>query len=267
MKYGKYLIALVAVAALAGGYVYSRQTDYHNFRGRCLECHLTEPAPGDTPRTFVKDIDEMCYTCHSDVKELSHPVGVIPTMKVSKEFPLDWSGKITCVTCHPAHKFGSGPSHLRSRASGQGFCVMCHDNLDTALHETSVGSAHMGTTMASGIEVGELGATLDTLSLKCLACHDATTAPDSLVDNAAIRNTVFHDNTDIGLSHPIGMSYYDTKRKYFGAYRDVKDLPKEIKLYGGIVGCGSCHNPYSKLHSELVMSNEKSALCLACHVK
>ncbi|MEE9542893.1 MAG: cytochrome c3 family protein, partial [Thermodesulfobacteriota bacterium] len=67
--------------------------------------------------------------------------------------------------------------------------------------------------------------------------------------------------------HPIGMSYVDTKLKYRGAYRDIKDLPKEIKLFDNAVGCGSCHSLYSKLHYELVMSNAGSRLCLGCHVK
>jgi predicted CXXCH cytochrome family protein len=33
------------------------------------------------------------------------------------------------------------------------------------------------------------------------------------------------------------------------------------------VGCLSCHNTFSKVPNQLVMSNQGSALCLACHMK
>ena len=76
---------------------------------------------------------------------------------------------------------------------------------------------------------------------------------------------IFHNANSIGVSHPIGVS---TPRRSAstGRLSDVSELSSAIKLFGGLVGCGSCHNPYSKQHSELVMSNEKR-LCLACHVK
>ncbi|MFQ5735613.1 MAG: cytochrome c3 family protein [Thermodesulfobacteriota bacterium] len=260
-------IILIAAAVLIAGYVYSQWTSYHDFEGRCLECHLTVPAPGEQPRSFVKDISAMCYDCHGEEKDLSHPVEVFPSMKIPAAFPLDWSGKVTCATCHPVHKQGHGPFHLRSGSGGQGFCMRCHNDLENELHKVSVGSAHVGAATNTRFVPGELGAVLDELSIKCLACHDAIFANDSLVENFALRSQVFHNSNEIGLSHPIGMSYFETKRKFYGAYRSVRDLPKEIKLFGGIVGCGSCHNPYSKQHSELVMNNDQSQLCLGCHVK
>jgi len=188
-------------------------------------------------------------------------------MKMPSGFPLDWSGKMTCATCHPVHRPGNGPYHLRSRKGGQGLCMLCHNDLENALHKLSVGTAHMGGAANSRLMIGELGDVLDELSIQCLACHDAIFGTDSLVENLTLRKQLFHNTNNIGLSHPIGMSYVETKRQYMGAYRAVDKLPKEITLFGGIVGCGSCHNPYSKLHSELVMSNEGSALCFGCHVK
>jgi len=261
------LIIFLAVAVYTAGYVYSQWTSYHNFEGMCLDCHLTVPGNGDAPLTFVKDISSMCYTCHPDSRTLSHPVDMPPSMKVPADFLLDWSGKMTCASCHPVHKQGNGPFHLRSRKSGQGLCMDCHNDFENALHKLSIGTAHVGAATNSGYMADELGDVLDRLSIQCLACHDAIFGADSLVENLALRRQLFHNSNSIGLSHPIGMSYYETKRKYRGAYRTVSELPKEIQLFGGIVGCGTCHNPYSKLHSELVMSNAGSALCLACHVK
>lgn len=268
MNKKSWLIIFLAVAVLAAGYVYSQWTSYHDFEGRCLDCHLTVPQKGGAPGTFVKDISSMCYACHPDSKTLSHPVQMTPSMKMPAGFPLDWSGKMTCATCHPVHKNGAGAFHLRSKKGGQGLCMLCHYDFENAMHKLSIGTAHVGAATNSRYMVNEMGDALDELSIQCLACHDAIFGADSLVENLTLRKQLFHNSNDIGVSHPIGMSYYETKRKYYGAYRTVSELPKEVKLFGGgIVGCGTCHNPYSTLHSELVMSNEGSALCLACHVK
>lgn len=253
------------------GSVFPKWTSYHNFEGRCLDCHLTEPKDGEVPTVYTKDITNMCKTCHSSSQQLSHPVDVKPSMQIPGDFPVDWKGDITCITCHPVHKDGFGDYHLRSKATGQGFCIRCHGDLEVELHKASVGTAHIGGTSSSKYVPGELDITLDELSLKCMACHDATFSKDTLVENPSLvtasASGLFHNNNMIGLSHPIGVSYMEAKRKYRGAYRDISQIPSEVRLFGGLVGCGSCHNPYSKRHFELVMSNEKSALCLACHVK
>jgi predicted CXXCH cytochrome family protein len=256
-------------AVVGAGLVHSQRADYHDFEGRCLDCHLTVPRDGENPGTFTRDVTNMCRSCHKAVQELSHPVDIKPSMDVPGVFPLDWKGDITCVTCHPVHRDGFGEAHLRVRAQGEGFCTMCHSDLDAKLHNVSLGTAHV----ASSKNVGrymplEVERTLDELSLRCMACHDATFSSDSLVEKPPpLMAGLFHNNEGLGLSHPIGVSYLEAKRLYKGAYRDAEDLPKEIRLFGGQVGCGTCHNPYSKQHQELVMSNEKSALCLACHVK
>ncbi|MBI5642409.1 MAG: cytochrome c3 family protein [Deltaproteobacteria bacterium] len=266
MKRINYPLIISVLLVIAAGYVYSQWTSYHDFEGKCLDCHLTVPGKGETPQVFAKDITLMCKGCHKDEQQLSHPVDLKPSMQVPAKFPLDWKGQITCVTCHPVHDQGFGEFHLRSKSSGESFCTMCHNNLENELHKISVGSAHVSRSTSTKYIETELGNILDELSIKCLACHDATFAGDTLVENFTVTN-IFHNSNSIGVSHPIGISYAETKRKYLGAYRNVSELPSEIKLFGGLVGCGSCHNPYSKQHSELVMSNEKSALCLACHVK
>lgn len=253
-------------SALAGAVaLYSSQwTSYHDFGGRCLECHLREPAPGEVPRAFSKDVTNMCVGCHAAELELSHPVDVRPSMQVPANLPVDWKGDITCVTCHPVHKDGHGPFRLRTRASGEGFCILCHSDIESEIHKISIGSAHVTGSASMKYTPAGLGDMLDELSLRCMACHDALTGEDALVETGG---ALFHNRTVTGLSHPVGVSYIEARRKYKGAYKPVDKLPPAIKLFGGSVGCGSCHNPYSKLHNELVMSNEGSAMCLACHNK
>ncbi len=269
MKKAGYLILTVfAGLMIYVGYVSSQWTSYHDFEGKCLDCHLVEPTPGGDPGIFIVDITQMCTDCHQDTMDLSHPVDVLPSMAVPRELPLDWKGEVTCVTCHPAHALGYGEFHMRSGATGQGFCVLCHDNLEDELHKVAIGTAHVSSYLGANYEADQMEVTLDALSIKCMSCHDAIFAVDSLQGNTVFTKGAFmHNIGSIGLSHPIGMSYYETKRKYRGAYRSVSELPPEIKLFGGVVGCGSCHNPYSKQHYDLVMSNEGSALCLGCHVK
>jgi predicted CXXCH cytochrome family protein len=259
-------VFVVVFVALVGT-VSSRWSSYHDFEGNCLDCHLTRPAPGEPPGTFIKDITAMCNGCHADMTELSHPVDITPTVPVPASMPLDWKGQITCVTCHPVHKKGFGPFRLRSSASGQGFCILCHGDFDQALHKVSLGTAHVKTSTGALLVPSMMEDTLDAMSVKCLSCHDAVFGSDSLVSRKAPGSSFFHNREAIGVSHPIGVSYVAIRQRSRGAYRPVAELPSEIKLFGGQVGCGSCHNPYSKRHDELVMSNEGSALCLACHVK
>ncbi len=260
-----FYISAAAVLVLIAGNVWPQWMSYHDFEGRCLDCHLVTPKENEAPGIFLKDISKMCERCHKGLTDLSHPVDVVAKMKVPGNLPLD-RGSVTCVTCHFVHKEGYGSSHLRSRARGEGFCVLCHGEMEEEKHQTVLGSVHLKDMDVNGKQAPQADFVLDPLSLRCLECHDAVYAGDVMVESR-VEMELRHRGNIIGQSHPVGVSYYDAKRKYHGAYRDVSDLPPEIRLFDGTVGCGTCHNPYSKNHADLVMSNEKSALCLACHVK
>lgn len=267
------MLIIIALALAAAIYVLARKSDYHDFAARCLDCHLTVPGEGDEPRVFVMDISSLCLSCHTEVKELSHPVDMRPSMQVPSDLPLDWKSEMTCVTCHFAHSDGYGGTHLRSMMGGAGFCVLCHADYETNMHKGTIGAAHIvgdSTRRYVALEDDKLLDNLpfDDLSLKCLTCHDALFATDSLVDTRQDALGFFHNENGIGLSHPIGVYYADARRRYFGAYRAASDLPPQIRFFNGMVGCGTCHNPYSKDgHALLVISNRQSALCFACHRK
>lgn len=259
-----FCILFVPALILVSGTASPQWTSYHEFEGKCLDCHLTVPAENEPPEIFIKDISYMCEQCHRGMTGLSHPVNVAATSSIPRNFPLS-RGAITCATCHYVHKQGYGKSHLRSRAKGEGFCVICHGDVEDESHQTVLGFAH--TKDAADAEPAPPSqVVLDGLSLRCLQCHDAAYASDAVFESR-MEMELRHRGNTIGQSHPVGVSYYEAKRKYLGAYRDVKELPPEIKLFDGTVGCGTCHNPYSRHHAELVMSNKGSALCLACHVK
>lgn len=267
------ILIIAALALSAAIYVLARRSDYHDFTAKCLDCHLAVPGAGETARVFVKDITELCFSCHTEIKELSHPIDMRPSMSVPSDFPLDWKNEVTCVTCHFAHSGGYGDFHLRSSMSDAGFCALCHAYNESEAHKEALGAAHLvgdDTRRYIALEddrnLDDLP--FDDLSFKCLTCHDALFANDSLVETRQNALGFYHNENGIGLSHPIGVFYADARRRYFEAYRAVKDLPPQIRFFNGMVGCGTCHNPYSKDgHAQLVISNRGSALCLACHRK
>ncbi|MFQ5901062.1 MAG: cytochrome c3 family protein [Thermodesulfobacteriota bacterium] len=255
------ILGLVLIITL---YAWSQKTDVHNFEGICTRCHLNIPEKGKK-KIFIRDISRLCEDCHEEGKGLTHPVDIRPSMKIPSTFILDWKGEITCVTCHNAHgKEGEGSYLLRVKMRGESFCRNCHDFIESGfgMHKGTVESAHF----ARRYRENDRGEFIDESSRNCLNCHDAAFSKD-IFPGREINTGVFEHNPGLGLSHPIGADYFETSRKYMGAYVRPESLNPEIRLFNGRVGCGSCHNPYSKRHFQLVMSNEHSALCFACHVK
>lgn len=258
-----FCIILVVIVS----YIWSQTPGFHDFTGKCLDCHLTMPDKGDKGMRliFAKEISFLCGKCHNEGEGPSHPVDVKASLNIPSVFPLDRKGNITCVTCHSVHK-KENPGRrylLKIEKTGEPFCRTCHSEIieGLAMHKGTVESAHISRRYV----IEDKNDIIDELSAKCLNCHDASLAKDALVENIG-RGDYLHGQ-DIGLSHPIGVDYYEARAKYQGAYVAPEDLKPEIKLFNGKVGCGSCHNPYSKRHFQLVMSNEVSKLCFACHNK
>ncbi|MFQ5560686.1 MAG: cytochrome c3 family protein [Nitrospinota bacterium] len=230
----------------------------HDFQGKCGKCHLNTPEKGKK-LLFTRDENALCLPCHEGIKGLSHPVGMVPKRMVPAVFPLNWKGEITCVTCHFAHSGKKGNFFfLRTVHRGEVFCRKCHRQFVRllSLHSGESDSAHFGTRYRELSLEGEV----DTLSIKCLTCHDGSTATDNMINYK--KSGSYSHSPGRGVSHPIGLLYKET-----GAFVKVADLDKRIKLFGGRVGCGSCHNPYSKARFKLVITGKNARLCLACHRK
>jgi len=226
----------------------------HNFEGKCSLCHLTS---SDDKRIFVKEIDFLCKDCHGNLG-LSHPSGLKPSMPIPDKFPLDWAGRVTCATCHEVH--GSSESLLRGENIGRIFCYTCHKGA-MGRHGGSDQPAHSRSAVdVRGFEVTNKGNSIDRLSMECLSCHDSALARASVVKiGSGIWN---HGN---GVSHPIGVEYMKAYRN--GGLKHPSSINPSIRFFDGKIGCGSCHNIYSKERFDLAISNRGSALCLACHKK
>ncbi len=238
----------------------------HNFEGKCSFCHLGEKQP----ELLTASPDFLCKSCHQDVTERSHPSDFFVKRKINSRFPL-MNGKMTCITCHYAHKaYGSEnkakrraenyPYLLRYREAGKAFCMQCHkiDELCDeceSYHSTSFGLAH------TKVDSPEVLKILDRSSRDCMSCHNGVIA-SSGGDEVSV---VWNHTTGIGLSHPIGVNYELVYQKDPERYYPPSALPPEIRLINGKVECLTCHDHYSKIRGKLVMSNRKSRLCLSCH--
>ncbi len=69
-------------------------------------------------------------------------------------------------------------------------------------------------------------------------------------------------------NHPVGVVYDPTLiRRGRLVVRPFGDLPPQVDLPGGKVGCTSCHSIYNHTDNLLVIPNQGSRLCLTCHIK
>ena len=252
----KCIILCFILIAIAGAYAISRQP--HQFlSNECSICHFNE---GKTPMDIKPDVTNACGTCHSEHREIqSHPTDIYPSFPLPKDMPLI-EGKLTCITCHYIHPKEKGQfikehNFLRRPVGGILFCGGCH-KIDEKRHLV-LENVHTGS-----YYVTDSTTSIDRVSLGCIECHSASLniPVDSL--GAGIWN---HYSRKV--NHPIGISYEKISTQKMRDYRPPSMLPKEIRLFNGKIGCGTCHNVYSKEPFMLVLNNFKSRLCLECHIK
>ncbi|MFG0251925.1 MAG: cytochrome c3 family protein [Phycisphaerales bacterium JB038] len=216
-----------------------------------------------------------CSGCHTPDQLFSHPVGVTPSFELPDDFPL-FNGQITCATCHDstsaaAHAAArqNGTALLRGQVQGADFCLQCHDQIgrDRAdLHGSMLGIAHLrwGDTRTfggMGLEAQSLTEAED--STKCLTCHDGSVASD--VGHDGLASSFSIGNPRYGQSgHPIRMEYRAGARDSSPLHLPSM-LDDRIRLFDDRVECASCHSVYAGTEDLLVLSNDRSALCLSCH--
>lgn len=197
--------------------------------------------------------DARCSSCHQVEHALSHPTGFAPGRPLPAEYPLE-AGLFTCLTCHTDHAarpHTRAGGLLRSGIAGTQRCADCHDRRSHALAIDAAHLAWPGTAPAKDREV-------ETRS--CLECHDGSVAGDAASHRAAVGYRP-------GADHPVGITYRARPSRNVDEppLHPPAALDSRIRLFGGAVGCGSCHSLYSTAPGRLVMDNHASALCLSCH--
>jgi len=253
----KWLIVFFILAGIIA-VVYGLSGEPHEFSsGECSICHFDEKK---APMNLNPDITSGCETCHSELREVqSHPTDIYPTLSIPKDMPLI-EGRLTCITCHyvhPKEKNLSIKKHyfLRRQVRGPFFCGVCHEMNEKG--HIILENVHMGS-----YKITDHTTRIDRMSLECIECHDRhiTEPVDSL---GAGKWEHFNKKQN----HPIGVSYEKSSTREIRQFRPASMLSKEIKLFDGKIGCGTCHNIYSKERFMLVVNNRKSMLCLECHIK
>jgi predicted CXXCH cytochrome family protein len=278
------LIFLLIIAFYTIAYTIIINEPPHHFRlEECIQCHVSMPVDGakkETPMRFVDNINRLCYRCHTQDIQLSHPVGMRPSMRVPADMPLDEKGEVTCATCHNIHQSRENiltdkTYLLRRNTIGKTFCIACH-----AQDEGKKGSETFSVGMKKIIKpthrefiseahgfkkymVIDRNSPIDPVSAECIGCHDGTVGSDTQI----VIGAGIWQHGEMGVSsHPIGVSYAAAQAND-RTLRHMSELNPAIKFFDGKIGCGSCHDPYSISKTQLVMNNKGSALCLECHKK
>ena len=106
---------------------------------KCLDCHFTLPFDRDK-LSYTEEVGEVCKKCHETFPchqegddGFSHPLGVVPSMNIPLDMPVDKLGRLTCITCHSYHaEFWDSEYNNESllrRTKGVKLCFTCHKKL------------------------------------------------------------------------------------------------------------------------------------------
>lgn len=197
------------------------------------------------------DAGASCSTCHQDKARGGHPVDFVSKRSLPVGFPLGAGGRFACLTCHDLGR--ADPDHVRADNRGRALCISCHDEGFFAAMSDGGQSLFVSPHLPSNKRIGT---GLDPVSAQCLGCHD----PEAIVaSNEPGFGPLPHF---VGpASHPIGRSYADAAT--YGGYRAIDALASDIVLPNGMVGCVSCHVPFSRDHAR--PPRTRSGLCVECH--
>lgn len=226
---------------------------------------LTTPVSAQTLGSLAQTASS-CGDCHAMDPIFSHPIDIHVSSLVSDHLVLD-QGLMTCTTCHTDADYERHDRAIQAgdpmlRLPADQLCITCHVNeaaTRRSAHASMQRQAHSQTPKArDDRQAVSLANGLDTASRQCLACHDGMIAADA---GAGLRlsSTMFSTN------HPVGMEYpSDLAAGRLSLHtRDTRDA--RIRLVDGVVGCSSCHSLYSDHRRLLVIDNDESQLCMACH--
>lgn len=115
----------------------------------------------------------------------------------------------------------------------------------------------------------EAGFTINSESGFCLSCHDGSTLDTSTYTSLGSIASRISRPVAVGhikgVDHPFSVSY--TEAQNVSITLKLRSLPKSpVRLFNGRVECASCHDPHSCSNPLFLrISNDRSALCLACH--
>ena len=226
----------------------------------CATCHLGgDNVEASQASKLIGSQETLCVKCHPRALEFSHPSGFVPKRALPADYPLDWKGEMTCSTCHLTH--GNDRGLLRGKVRARALCLACHEPQFFNNMKDSGTSLVISGHLDVGRQTGS--ADIDTHSLHCLGCHAGGQSDGGSVSIG--RNGVLRHSSGAA-PHPIGRSYREAFKKG-GMHPESQLAQKKILLSDGKISCVSCHEVYKKDHGKLLVSLDRSALCLSCHNK
>ncbi len=239
---------------------------------KCRTCHFLDSGGRIVRGELTAPVPILCGECHDKISAegYMHPTNVRPaSVRVPADMPLSDNGELTCCTCHDVHSsyltpYGTETYLLRRGEIKENFCVICHPDRRSlrAGHMGNLGRAHF----TAKYMVSDASQEIDPMSRDCISCHDGSFATSVTIKVGTWTRGRGLKRNEMG-SHPIGVDY-EIARIGHGRNSDLKPIEtvdRRIRFFSGKVGCGSCHNPYSKIEKHLVMSDRRSSLCLSCH--
>ncbi len=209
---------------------------------------------------------------------------LIPLMSVGQS--TLGPGAITTTIAGSPHDFSTqawNPYNATTTMGGQ-ICQPCHTphNADLTVTEAPLWN-HQFTTatyqMYTGFEFGPGGAGYgvtapDGTSKLCLSCHDGSVALGSF---GGQTGTIFMTggaqlDVDLRNDHPISFVYDSLQAggvwNKTHVYSGTSTIEARLLDDNGKMQCTSCHGVHSNSRGYFLrMSNQGSALCLACHKK
>ncbi len=233
---------------------------------------------------------EICFSCHDGsvvdsrarvYNDLRHQINKPPPshMRIPKIFPLDKNGNMQCSTCHTAHgvssEYGMEKTiFIRSSNKDSAMCRMCHSDKDGGL---PAGNHPTGSTerkipkklVARGALIGE-----GKNNVICETCHTVHGSHNEsfLIESSRNSQLCLECHSDKNIFTP------DGKRNHFhviNAKSEKVKIPDDLILKGAKLGnnaeiiCQTCHRIHNnkiEKHLLLIKKDEKSTLCVTCHI-
>jgi predicted CXXCH cytochrome family protein len=272
MKKSRFFIIIPVLFGIAA-VIQAMLNNPHEFPATdCILCH--QVGASNQILGTGENITPLCESCHPNLfsEGYMHPVDIQPIdVSVPADLPLTSDGYLTCNTCHDVHSspetpFGTKSYFLRRYESGVAFCSSCHGQGLTDLgHQAALGEAHF----TSDYIATDPFADCDPMSINCISCHDGSVGVSVPVNTGVWihQQTYLGDSHDQG-GHPICFDYNTAQMKP-GRKTDLRPSPmidSRIQFFDGKMGCGTCHNPYHLEYKHLVLQNQESQLCFACHL-
>jgi len=248
----------------------------------------------DTGRQDVVSTEAMCFSCHDGFVldsrflwldgEHTHPVGVIPSDKVSipKEdgktiFPLNDDGKVYCGTCHSAHGVDWGskqsPLFLRTDNINSSLCMTCHVDRKKQHDNHPLNKKILKKVSILNSSGSKFGSANEVI---CQSCHKVHSAKDKKLlvvqnDQSQLCETCHQDKSGNvssekakSFTHPVGIIPNDVKISEKFIQSGSKFGPNKEII------CQSCHTPHAAPSEKLlVLKSEqlKEGICIKCHEK